>query len=169
MRSYSRGWESIFLLTSSICPSTPTFVNPQQINNLLWIPRVWQIFGDTDYDSEPETAIKRRCHNVLPCPVPPIPSPTPDNEACQTTARPLLDQRQTESYFTAAPPAPLSTSCMPSSQCLKLQHVSLTHHQALWARSLPRLCQMSISLGPHLDWGRQALDQFHALLLSCTS
>ncbi|KAE8585685.1 hypothetical protein XENTR_v10002249 [Xenopus tropicalis] len=68
--------------------------------------------------------------------------------------------------FTAAPPAPLSTSCMPSSQCLKLQHVSLTHHQALWARSLPRLCQMSISLGPHLDWGRQALDQFHALVKS---
>ncbi|KAE8594738.1 hypothetical protein XENTR_v10019776 [Xenopus tropicalis] len=87
-----------------------------------------QIFGDTDSDSEPEMAIKRRCHNVLPCPVPPIPPPTPDNEACQTTARPLLDQRQTESYFTAAPPAPLSTSCMPSSP---LPHSSVGHFDTM--------------------------------------
>eukprot|EP00079_Xenopus_tropicalis_P024777 XP_012817764.1 PREDICTED: uncharacterized protein LOC100486038 [Xenopus tropicalis] len=73
-----------------------------------------QIFGDTDSDSEPEMAIKRRCHNVLPCPVPPIPPPTPDNEACQTTARPLLDQRQTESYFTG-PQVATRVSHTPSS------------------------------------------------------
>lgn len=75
------------------------FNHAKKHDNLKIVLFVRQIFGDTDSDSEPEGGITKRYHTLFPCSAPPIPPPTPDvscNETCQTSARPLLDSRQTE-------------------------------------------------------------------------